>query len=111
LRDKLVQDGSIDYLSFTIALWLRYLQGTDEQGQPLTIEDSRADLLTKRSRLAGSDPQPLLNIEELFGDLTQSPRFVEAVTEYRAEIELLGTNVALLQFLEKTQKLSILEEG
>jgi mannitol 2-dehydrogenase len=111
LRDKLGQDGSIDYLSFTIALWLRYLTGVDEQGQPLTIEDSRADLLTKRSRLAGSDPQPLLNIEELFGDLTQSPRFVEAVTEYRAEIELLGTNVALLQFLEKTQKLSILEEG
>ena len=37
LRDKLEQDGSIDYLSFTIALWLRYLQGTDEQGQPLEI--------------------------------------------------------------------------
>ena len=110
LRDKLEQDGSIDYLSFTIALWLRYLQGTDEQGQSLTIEDSRADLLTERARMAGSDPQPLLDIEEIFGDLTQSPRFVEAVTEYRGEIDRLGTNVALLQFLEKTQKLSILED-
>jgi mannitol 2-dehydrogenase len=110
LRDKLKQDGSIDYLSFTIALWLRYLQGIDEEGQPLTIEDSRADLLTERAQLAGSDPQPLLDIEELFGDLAQSPRFVEAVTKYRGEIDRLKTNVALLQFLEKSQKLSILED-
>jgi hypothetical protein len=47
----------------------------------------------------------------VFGDLAQSQRFVEAVTKYRSEIDRLGTNVALLQFLEKTQKLSILEEG
>ena len=111
LRDKLEQDGSIDYLSFTIALWLRYLQGTDEQGEPLTIEDARADLLTERARLAGSDPQPLLDIEEIFGDLALSPPFVEAVTKYRGEIDRLGTNVALLQFLEKLQKSPILEDG
>ncbi len=110
LRDQLEQDGSIDYLSFTIALWFRCLKGTDEQGQPLTIEDSRADLLTERARVAGSNPQPLLDIEEVFGDLTQSPRFVRAVTEYRSEIDRLGTNVALLQFLEKSLKLSILED-
>lgn len=110
LRGRLEQDGSIDYLSLTIALWLRYLQGNDEQGQPLTIEDSRAELLTERARLAGSDPQPLLDIEELFGDLSRSSRFVKTVTEYRSEIDRLGTNVALLQFLEKFQKSPILED-
>ena len=111
LRDRLERDGSIDYLSFTIALWFRYLQGTDEQGQPLAIEDSRADLLTERARLAGSDLQLLLDIEELFGDLSHSSRFVEAVTKYRGEIDRLGTNAALLQFLEKSQKSPILEDG
>lgn len=111
LRERLEQDGSIDYLSFTIALWFRYLQGIDEQGRPLAIEDSRAELLTERARLARSNPQPLLDIEELFGDLARSSRFVEAVTKYRSEIDRLGTNVALLQFLEKFQKSPILEDG
>ncbi|MBE9043588.1 mannitol dehydrogenase family protein [Pleurocapsales cyanobacterium LEGE 10410] len=110
LRDKLKQDGSIDYLSFTIALWFRYLQGVDEQGKSLSIEDSRADLLVERARIAGSDPQPLLDLEEVFGDLAQSPHFVETVTKYQGEIDRLGTNVALLQFLEKTQKSLILED-
>ncbi len=110
LRDQLERGGSIDYLSFTIALWFRYLQGVDEQGQSLTIEDSRADILTERARMAGSDPQPLLELKELFGDLARTPRFVEVVTKYRGEIEQLGTNVALLQFLQKFQKLPILED-
>ena len=110
LRDQLEQDGSINYLSITIALWFRYLQGVDEQGKSLEIQDSRADLLVERARLSSLNPQPLLDIEEVFGDLAQSVRFVQAVTEYRAEIELLGTNVALLQFLEKSLKLQILED-
>ena len=93
LRDRLEQDDSVDYLSFTIALWFRYLKGTDEQGQPLEIQDSRADMLTELAQLGGSNPQPLLNLEKLFGDLAQSPRFVEAVTEYKGEIDRLETNV------------------
>ena len=109
LRDRLEQGDSIYYLSFIIALWFRYLRGIDEQGQSLAIEDSRADLLKERACLAGSDPQPLLDIEELFGDLAQSPRFVQAVTEYRGEIDRLGTNIALLQFLQKSQLHRMLE--
>ncbi len=111
LRDKLEQNSSIDYLSFTIAVWLRYLTGIDEQGLPLAIEDPMANILTKCARLGGSDPHFLLDIEEVFGDLSQSPRFVEAVTKYRGEIDRLGTNVALLQFLQKFQKSPILEDG
>ena len=75
LRDRLEQDGSIDHLSFTIALWFRYLQGTDEQGQSLTIEDSRADLLVERARIADSDPPTLARSRRSVWRSGTSPAF------------------------------------
>ena len=79
LRDKLQQGGPIDYLSLTVAAWCRYLNGSDDQGRPITIDDPMADLLTQLARSGGSDPRPLLSLSEIFGDLPQSPRFVETV--------------------------------
>ncbi|HEY9845718.1 MAG TPA: mannitol dehydrogenase family protein, partial [Candidatus Caenarcaniphilales bacterium] len=77
LRDKLQLGGAIDYLSLTVAAWCRYLTSHDKQGQP--IHDPLADLLAQRASLSELDPTPLLSISEMFGDLVQSPRFVEVV--------------------------------
>jgi mannitol 2-dehydrogenase len=98
LRDKLRQDGAIDYLSLTIAAWFRYLNGQDDQGQPITVDDPMADILTQRAR-AGSDPKPLLSLTELFGDLSQSSRFVESVTDHLRNLYEIGTKETLVQLL------------
>lgn len=97
LRDKLQQDGAIDYLSLTIAAWFRYLKGQDDQGKPISIDDPMAEILSQRARSGGSDPSHLLGLSELFGDLSQSSRFVEAVQGHLHNLSELGAKETLTQ--------------
>ena len=91
LRDKLEQGGSVTYLSFAIALWFRYLNGTNEQGQPMPIDDPMASLLTEKALMGKDDPTPLLNIETIFGKLPESSAFVTAVTSHLQQLYAIGT--------------------
>jgi len=63
----------------------------------MPIDDPMADILTQRAREGGSDPKPLLSLSELFGDLAQSPRFVEAVTDKLHSLYELGAKGTLAQ--------------
>ena len=100
LRDKLQQDGPIPYMSFTVAAWFRYLNGQDDQGNALPIDDPLADLLTERAQAGGADPMPLLNLTELFGDLPQSERLVKLVTAHLHRLYDGDTKAALISVLE-----------
>jgi mannitol 2-dehydrogenase len=97
LRDKLQQGGAIDYMSLTVAAWFRYLNGQDDQGNPMPIDDPMADILTQRVREGGSDPKPLLSLSEIFGDLPQSPRFVDTVAEKLRSLHEFGAKGTLAQ--------------
>ncbi|AFZ32698.1 Mannitol 2-dehydrogenase [Gloeocapsa sp. PCC 7428] len=100
LRDKLAQGGAIDYISLTIAAWFRYLNAQDDQGKAIAIDDPIADILTQQARRGGSDPQPLLNLSEIFGDLSQSSHFVEAVRTQLNNLWTLGAKGTLQQLLK-----------
>lgn len=95
LRDALQQDGAINYMSLTLAAWFRYLKGEDEQGNPIEIDDPMADILTQRARSGGSNPRLLLDLSEIFGDLPQSSRFVEAVGDYLNSLDKYGVKETL----------------
>jgi mannitol 2-dehydrogenase len=97
LRDALRQEGAIDALSLVIAAWFRYLQGKDDQGNPITVDDPMAELLTERARSGGSDPKPLLSLSDIFGDLPQSSRFVETVRTHLHQFNQVGTRELLSQ--------------
>lgn len=97
LRDKLQQGGAIDYLSLTVAAWCRYLSERDEQGGAIAIDDPMAEVLTQRAHAGGADPQPLLNLTEIFGDLSQSSRFTEAVATNLRSLSEVGTKATLSQ--------------
>ena len=101
LRDQLQQGGAIDYLSLVIAVWFRYLTGQDEQDQPLPIDDPMADILTERAKRGGEDPAELLSLTELFGDLSQSSRFRQAVTDHLQRLYAVGTVETLKKQLTK----------
>lgn len=100
VRDKLRQDSTIDYLSLTIAAWFRYLNGQDDQGNPISVDDPMAEILTQRAQSGGADPSPLLSLSELFGDLSQSSRFVEAVTNHLGNLYQAGAKATLTQLLQ-----------
>lgn len=99
LRDKLAQGESVTYLSFAIALWFRYLNGTNEQGHPLPIDDPMASMLTEKALVGKDDPTPLLNIKTIFGSLSESSVFVTAVAHHLQQLYALGTQETLSRLL------------
>lgn len=79
IREQLQRGGPITLLCFTIASWLRYLQGRDEAGHEIEMKDPLAPKLRAIARASGQDPMPLLAVREIFGELSQSPEFVRQV--------------------------------
>lgn len=101
LRDQLQQGGKIDYLCLAVAAWCRYLSGRDDHGRAIVIDDPLASLLQQQIWVSGSDPKPLLNLVEIFGeDLPQSSRFVEAVTKSVSKLEQIGAKATLTQLAQ-----------
>ena len=105
LRDKLAQGGSVTHLSFAIALWLRYLNGQDEQNQPFPIDDPMAQMLTEKALAGKDDPMPLLSIEKIFGNLSNSPALVAAVTHHLQQLYALGARETLSRLLSKVESI------
>ena len=95
LRDKLQQNGSIDFMSFTVAAWFRYLQGEDDRGNPLPIEDLMAETLIKWGQSEDKHPDQLLSMKALFGDLSESQRFAQSVRDHWEKLYALGTSQLL----------------
>ena len=113
LRDQLKQGGAIEYLSFTIAAWFRYLIGQDERGRPLPIDDPMAEKLTKQALAGGTDPTGLLNMTTLFGDLPKSVQFIASVTHHLQQLCALGTQEALKKLLSNAaeNRVTVSAEG
>jgi len=95
IREQLERDGPITLLSFTVACWFRYLDGRDDQGHALTIIDPLSAVLQQRARAGGADPQALLSLHELFGDLAQAPRFAQQVAAQLQTLYRDGARAAL----------------
>lgn len=100
LREKLQQNGTIDYLSLTIAAWFRYLNGQNDQGKSISIDDPMAEKLSQHARSGGADPSRLLSLSELFGDLSQSSHFVEIVTSHLHSLYETGAKDTLSRLLQ-----------
>ncbi|HUR73075.1 MAG TPA: mannitol dehydrogenase family protein [Sporichthya sp.] len=74
-------------LVLAVAAWMRYLRGTDLAGQPIEVEDPRAEELCALAREGGDDPRPLLGCRDLFGDLVEDDEFV---AELAASLQALS---------------------
>jgi mannitol 2-dehydrogenase len=73
ILEQLERGGPIRMLSLAVAGWFRYLAGTDEKGGTreigLTLRDPLAARLTECARRGGANPEALLGIREVFGDV------------------------------------------
>jgi len=95
VREALAQGRAIKLLGFTVACWFRYLEGHDEQGNALPLNDPYAERLRALALQGGADAGPLLSLHELFGELGESPVFVAAVTQALASLYGQGARAAL----------------
>src|SRR5258707_2251183 len=60
LSEALAQGRQHRLLTLVVAGFIRYLRGVDEQGQPIALNDSRADELRTLAQQGTTDPRPLL---------------------------------------------------
>ncbi|MCW2665675.1 MAG: mannitol dehydrogenase [Frankiales bacterium] len=102
LRDAIAQDRPHRLLLLVVAAWMRYLRGTDLAGNPVTVEDPRAEALQALVRQGGSDPRPLLGMRSVFGRLGDDPRVVEGVTELLRLLDEQGLPAALQACLDES---------
>lgn len=77
IRDNLDHDGDVTLSAAICASWARYAEGTDETGQPIVIVDRLADQLHDVALTQHDDPLAFVRNPQLFGDLSQEPRFTE----------------------------------
>jgi mannitol 2-dehydrogenase len=78
-----------------IASWARYAEGVDEQGEPIEIVDRLKDTLTPLARQQREDPLAFVRNRELFGDLVDDPRFVDAYTSALDSLHTRGARATV----------------
>lgn len=88
-------------LTLAVASWFRYLDGVDEQGKPIHIDDPMAERLQKLARQGGTDPSPLLGIKSLFGDdLRGDKLFVEELGRALKSLHEVGAMATLEKYVD-----------
>jgi fructuronate reductase len=85
IRDRLARGLPIRRLALTVAAWMFYVGGRDEQGQPFEVRDplvaTLASALAKVGDAPGARVAALLGVEAVFGtDLAANQDFRRAVT-------------------------------
>jgi mannitol 2-dehydrogenase len=78
VRENLASGGEVARSAAIVASWARYAEGTDEQGDPITVVDRLAERLTATALTQRDDRLAFLRDREVFGDLVDEPRFTEA---------------------------------
>jgi mannitol 2-dehydrogenase len=92
---NLDNDGEIFRSAAIVASWARYDEGTDEQGEPITVVDRLKDTLQAAAAAQRNDALAFVRNPELFGDLAQNQRFVDAYTRALASLHAKGARATI----------------
>lgn len=93
---------SAERLAFAAAAWMRYLRGSDEQGQPYAMSDPMADTLKALALAHAGDAaatvQALGTLPAIWGEaLPQHTQWLARVSHWLAQIHQRGVLAALDQ--------------
>lgn len=104
IRWHLARQSRFDLLALGVAGWMRYVCGTDEQGEHIEISDPL--LLVIQDAVKGSAQgearvKALLGIEAIFGnELPHELPFVELVTQAYLSLLKNGAKATVAEFIE-----------
>lgn len=99
VTEALVEGRPHRLLTLALAGWFRYLQGINEQGETITIEDPRASELHARALEGGENPRPLLGMRGIFGDLEQNAALVTELGAALHDLSQHGVQATLSRYL------------
>lgn len=91
VRERLAAGQGIEGLALCVAAWLRFIDGADEKGQALPLDDPMADRL-RAARAAGDAG---LGLVPGIAELGEHARFVDAVRQQSRRLSEQGVRPAL----------------
>jgi mannitol 2-dehydrogenase len=86
IRHQLATGGPVQASATVIASWARYVEGTDENGEPIELVDPARDELAAAARAYPRQPLAFLQLRDIFGDLATQERFT---AYYRGALDSL----------------------
>lgn len=95
VRENLTRGRDVALSAAIVASWARYAEGVDEGGAPITVVDRLADSLVPRAREQHEDRLAFIRDREVFGDLVDEPRFVDAYVAALDSLLLLGARATV----------------
>ncbi len=99
VRENLASGGPVDIGAAVVASWARYAEGTDEDGQPVTVVDQLAGTLTPLAQQ--EDPDAFLGHRPVFGDLVDDERFHAAYLWARRSFATRGAQATMAELLAR----------
>ncbi|MFD6516612.1 mannitol dehydrogenase family protein [Rhodococcus sp. NPDC060176] len=95
IREQLDAGGSINLSTAVVASWARYAEGTNENGDPITVVDQMADTLVPLAQKQSSDPLAFVGNRQIFGDLVDDRRFVASFRKTLDSLHSVGARKTL----------------
>jgi mannitol 2-dehydrogenase len=95
IRENLAAGRDVRLSTAVVASWARYVEGVDEQGEPIQVVDRQADQLKAIAAKQRTDPTAFIANRELFGDLIDEPAFVEPYTAALNSLHTRGARATL----------------
>jgi mannitol-1-phosphate/altronate dehydrogenase len=95
LAEALAQGRPHRLLTLVVAGFIRYLRGVDEQGQPIVLNDSRADELRRLAEASQNDPRPVLAVRRVFGDLSEHAAWLAELADALRELDARGARATV----------------
>ncbi|MFZ2099505.1 MAG: mannitol dehydrogenase family protein [Oricola sp.] len=90
---------SVDGLALEVALWCRYCAASDENGNPIAIDDIAAERLTAQALAARADPSAWLSMHDIFADLGGNAVFSSAFARALSALWRDGVTATLEAYL------------
>ncbi|CAF1498226.1 unnamed protein product [Rotaria magnacalcarata] len=101
--EQLKRGISPHFCALSVAAWIRYLSGFDEENKPIILQDALATEL-KLSELATQikpGAKQILNINQIFGVLAEYQHFTEAVERVVHLLYEIGSKKTLQQWINE----------
>ncbi|MCD6437592.1 MAG: mannitol dehydrogenase family protein [Halomonas sp.] len=95
IRQQLAQGGEIKRSAAVVASWARYAEGVDEQGEAIDIVDRLREPLMAIATNNRTYAAAFVENRELFGDLADQPRFLNAYLKTLTSLHERGTRATL----------------
>jgi mannitol 2-dehydrogenase len=102
VRDRLATGDDVRCGALVVAAWARGAEGVDDDGRPIEVADPRRDRLTAAAARQREDPTAFLRVTEVFGDLAEHGRFVDAYVDALSGMHADGTRRTVERVLARS---------